>query len=329
MKKILRHFFKRYNNAHGQVLVEYILFSILALTLIGAFMKAFRDANFNYLERVFGGGPTDYLGCLLREGQLPQLGSEAGPGACPPIPFEFDGEDIPEYPAPPIPAAPRLSDAVIPPAPVVPLAPDIPRPPPIPPPPPLSSGSNTPAGAGDLSSANDGEGSTGLSEGIGAGNNRIIPISASADDLGGGGGGNGDQFSGQGKTLRRKAGALIPIESKKDGAKKSLLGGALTDSNNRRNIQGSRVIELSEREKQELAANTKTAIFQQGMGSALKKRVVPLAENKFSAPVEDEGWDWNLGVFIKYLVVIAILLLILLLIGGQFLQIKKGLEGAR
>ena len=314
-KKTLRYLLKRYNNANGQVIVEYVLFSILVLAIMGAFMKAFNTANIDYLERVFG---DEYLGCLLRKGQLPQLGSQAGPDACPPPLFKFDG-NVPEYPVPPVPAAPQLSDNIIPITPAVPIAPEIPRPPPIPPPPNLSSnnissfagnkGAGTGAGFGKGGGAGTGSGAgtgteagRGLSDGIGGGNRGgIVPINkaAGAGDLGGG----GDQFyPGQGG-LGGKGRALVPIKkSKKDGAKKSIFGGGAVDdtiNSARRRIRGSRVIELSEREKQELAENTQTAIFQQGVGSAFKKRVVPLAVNKvLGGPVEDEPLE--LGLWSPY-----------------------------
>ena len=346
-KKTLRYLFKRYNNANGQVLVEYVLFSILVLAIMGAFMKAFSEANVDYLGRVFGGGERDYLGCLLREGQLPRLGAQAGPGACPIPTFKFEG-NVPEYPVPAVSTAPRLSDAVIPPAPNLSIGPDIPRPPPIPPPPNLSIGPDIPrpppippppnlsSGPNTSSFAGNkgvGEG-RGLSEGIGGGRGGgIVPINKAAGARAGDLGGGNQFYLGQGRNLSRKAGALIPIKSKKNNAKKSLFGGtAIDDSNNirRNNIQGSRVRRLSDRERQELAANTQTAIFQQGIGSAFKKRVIPLAENKLSgAPVEDEPWSWDFGALIKYLVIIVVILLILFLLGGQFAQIKKGLEGAR
>ena len=310
-KKGLRHFFKRYSNANGQVLIEYILLTILILAVAGAFMKAFSQANYNYLERVFGGRENDYLGCLLRKGQLPQLGSEVkAVGACPTPSFEFEA-NVPSYPAPNIPPAPILSDSIIPPGPIVPppnpiITPGVPPSSKIPP-----SGSDETLSKG------------GGSSGIRTGSKDIIPIK------GGDIGANGDLGSGQlSSNATSKGKARIPIsQSEKNRLNKSSVEGSSNNISD--NIQGPRLVELSEDAKDKLASQAKTAISGQGTGSSSRKKVILLAENKKSTPIQNEDLDWNFASFFKHLIIIAIIVIVLLLIGGQFLQIKKGLEGSR
>ena len=308
-KKVLRHFFKRHINAKGQVLIEYILLTILILAVAGAFMKAFSQANRNYLERVFGGDEDDYLGCLLRKGQLPQLAAEVkAEGACLPPEFVFTA-DVPSYPTPNIPPAPILS--ITPPSPVVPppnpiINPGVPPPSKIPPP------------GSDKTPSEGGGGS-----GIRTGNRNIIPIK------GGDIGANGDLGSGQlSNNTTAKRNARIPInKSEKAGINRSPSGDFSSDISD--NIRGPRVVELSEKAKDKLASQTKTAISDRGTGGSSRKKVIPLPEDRPTAPVQDEGWNWNFASLMKHLTIIAIIAIILLLMGGQFVQIKKGMEGSR
>ena len=314
-KKVLRYFFKRYKNANGQVLVEYILLTIVTLAVMGAFMKAFSEAQYTYLQRVFGGEESDYLGCLLRKGQLPQLGSKIRvAGAC--HVYEFG----------PITNAPNVPDAIAPPNPIIPPPPVIPPDPIIAPlsdaprsriPPPAKA----PPDSGIPSDQAPPTGSSGGS-GIrnGGGQQNLIPIGGSDRAFG------NQKLSNQGGTSRQNKRIILASKSEKAQA-----NSLFEDSPNniRNNTRNTRIIKLSKKTKNNLALGNQASTPEQGIRSASTKKVIPLAENKILTSVEDKPWSWNFGFIIKYLMIIAVILIVLLLIGGQFLQIKKGLEGSR
>ncbi len=296
---------------------------------MGAFMKAFSEANYNYLEDVFGSGERDYLGCLLRKGQLPQLGSETRvAGACPPPPFVFTADiDVPDAVTPPrsvIPPPP-----VLPPDPIIPPLSDIPPPPKVPPP------ANIPPPGSDASS---GQGLAEGRSGAGAGGNSGIRSGGGQQNLIPTGGGSSkafgnQQLSNQRNNSRGKGRIILLSKSEEDDSGSPLASGSSSAGDSSRNIssniQGSRVVQLSKKAKGNLASQTKDSTTDRGATSSFRKKVIPLVEKKAFASIQDEGLSWDFGDIIKYLVIIAVILLILLLIGGQFLQIKKGLEGSR
>ena len=312
-KKVLRYFFKRYKNANGQVLVEYILLTIVTLAVMGAFMKAFSEAQYTYLQRVFGGGERDYLGCLLREGQLPQLGSKNRvAGAC--RVYEFGPTN-----------APNVPNAITPPNPIIPPPPVIPPDPIIAP---LSEAPRSrippdaiaPPDSGippDQAPPTGSRGGSGIRSG--GGQQNLIPIGGSDRAFG------NQKLSNRGTSRQNKR---IILASKSEKAQANSL---FEDSPNniRNNTRNTRIIKLSKKTKNNLALGNQASTPEQGIRSASTKKVIPLAENKILTSVEDKPWSWNFGFIIKYLMIIAVILIVLLLIGGQFLQIKKGLEGSR
>ena len=293
---------------------------------MGAFMKVFSEANYNYLEQVFGPTENDYLGCLLRKGQIPQLGSGTRiDGACPVPTFDFSADGIPNTPIPPsaIPPPP-----LIPPDPIIPPLADIPPRSRIPPPakaPPPGSG----ASSGLAKGGSGGNGGIGGSSGVRSGGPKnLIPTT---------GGSSGKAFGDlQASNQRNTAGGkgnIIRLSKSEDEGGTPLAGESAFGDDSRNigsNIRGSRVVQLSKKAKNQLTSQKKDSTINQGAGNSSRKRVIPLVEsNKVFVSTKDEGWSWDFGALIKYLIIIAVILLILLLIGGQFLQIKKGLEGSR
>lgn len=55
-----------------------------------------------------------------------------------------------------------------------------------------------------------------------------------------------------------------------------------------------------------------------------KRLIITPAEKK--QEVKEEGFDWNFGQFLKFALILAIIIAIVLFVGGQILQISKSME---
>lgn len=304
---------QRSYKANGQAMVEYILLMVVVLVVIGALLRGFNTGTANYLQDVFGGGQDEYLGCLLRKGQLPQLGLGQTRESCVFPAFDFKAADVPEFAAPPQFGDPPQfgSPPSFPPDQIIGPGPNFPNAPNIQPAPRIQPVQIDPV-KGNIA----GKGTRESRQGI-------IPIQNTSSTDGG-----LKTLFGQQKASGRTA--KIPVNQLGTEGNASFSGNGQNSLNNIRsgNQRGSGFIRLSDRAKNKFKAAQfiRRSPASEGPGGGVSKRnLIPIETQKAQPPFEDEGW--NFAFLFKYLIIAAILIVILLLLAGQFVQIKKGLQG--
>ena len=339
IKKSIKYIFDRsaLQLSKGQAVTEYLLLMVIVLTVIGAFLQAFHTGTQIFLKGVYGDG--GYLDCLLREGELP--GEQNG--KCPMPTFSFKTPDISVPPAPAIPPAPNIPPAplippapnippppnippapLIPPAPAIPPAPNIPLAPNIPPPP------NIPPGEGASNAIAQNKAGRGIGGGL---NKGLIPTKRTSNNTGifgtgrlrtGAGTGAGAGGSGQNNTvaLNKEESDSVSAANNDSGSFNRVRG---------RDIIDSRFVSLSQKAKKQRDNQTRIrrspASEAGGGGTGLVKKAIPLENRQITTQTDDVEIGWDFAFLLKVLVIAGILIGIFLLLGGQFLQIKKGLEG--
>ncbi|MGE3974068.1 MAG: hypothetical protein AB7F59_06030 [Bdellovibrionales bacterium] len=283
----------------GQALIEYMMVLLFTLIICGGAFYQFNDAFRQFLSGYFG----QYLSCLLEAGELPSLG--------------YDGQNQPDIcnsefqPFSLAKGRPLIKD------------PGVGTPPKeiggVPPAENMVMGGRPIKERGGVAPGNvEAAGSGPVAERSYGGN---IPGDAATA---GGGGGAGGQFASFGPRSSQN----IPLSGADAGAKKSGQRGMEDETISSRELfddgQSGRRKEIplaknerkpTERVKQDVPADAK---------EATPSRTITVEKPEKKIEVQEEGLTFS--DFIKYLLIAAVLLAMLVFFGGQILQISKSGE---
>lgn len=273
----------------GQAVVEYILVLVVTVSIIIGILYQFNDAFKGFLDNYFG----DYIACLLETGELPSLGGDG----------------------------------------------------------PTQSECN--AGFANFSIANGrpSKGSNGSSSGRGSGGDSSGSSGKSADDA------SDSQSTGQGSRRRSRPSKFTSNHSPSNSeasassrkgrpARQSVrnnqaikdasgLGAGSSDASagggRGRRIVRKRIIHLGEEYLTKDAKKKKDKVVSRGKpkkkngkSSSLRKATFELELPKPKRKLAEADLDgFSFGFFIKFLLIAAIIIALLLFLGGQALQIKK------
>ncbi len=278
-------------NSSGQALIETILMLVVGIALALLLMNSFLGTAFeDWGENQFG----SYLQCLLESGELPALGGTAG--AC-----------SNEYVA-------------------------------------FGQGAGSGQGPGGPGEGGDGAGG---GDGSGDGSGRAgapdqVPVTNARAGGGRGRRGGADRFgmgsfgsSGGGTPGEEGGGSRGSGESTYTGSTEAGLPSWATQREQRTVIRrrsqqfedyGAFYTSDQQKEKEEGDAVT---IKEEKVTSQDAKRPQAMLMNKrapSSAPPPEDDGEWTFGAFIKYIIIIAIIIGIILFLGSQLLQIKNSMD---
>lgn len=280
----------------GQAVIEYMLILVVTVSLVMLLMNYMFKPFGEFIQRYMG----DYVGCLLDYGELPTLGSDEE--SIVDSDTECDKKFKPASIAggrPPKEGSGGGSDS-----------------------------KRDPAGRGEGA-----EGSQGGSSGSGG-------------DSGGGSGGSYAGSSSRGRSSRINLGRR-PSRGIESGSNEVAAGKVVeitldngggggffrSSSNNSAVVRRARketyvgIAGLSEADRKKLEkkaeGTSRTVTVGQGMETPPKKTTIKPPEPKATVQAEDESF--TIGGFIRYLFIAAIVIALVLLIGGQALQMSKEL----
>lgn len=161
----------------------------------------------------------------------------------------------------------------------------------------------------------------------------------SGETISGGRGGSSGQASRRGFPIGAQGGADSPgsgmpegtiIEKSPDSgffkSRNSGNGGSMVTSGPLRG-QNSQLIPMSETQRARLRKGTPSTVKELALedeSKSGKKLVIKPVERKIAAETEDAPWSFS--QYIKYAVILAIIIAIVLFIGGQIAQISKSME---
>lgn len=288
---------------NGQAIIEYILILVVVVSLILGLGYQFNSAFRAYVTNYFG----NYLACLLETGELPVLGANSGGGTCSAQFYRAynpsDGQPLPG----------------------------------------IGGGGS---GGGNRNESRGSTTSTGSERGRDSRN--PTPRSSAGGSGGGGGGGAVDSGNGMGG-VRGTTASLINGRGRPRQTQVGEVTGESTEApkaletiKGRANIVGQvdpesgrrarmtldrRFIAEEEKEQLQKELPLKTRIAENESGSTLRPKVMNYEARKAAAKVvdiEDEGF--SLGAFLRLLLVVLIVIALVLLIGGQAVQISKSWE---
>lgn len=283
----------RLRNNHGQAVIEYTLMLVISVSFVLALsmqiFKPFGEFISNYMGK--------YVGCLLEYGELPTLGSELPSG--PDDDSECNKKFAPASATNGRPPRDSRGDSGEG----------------------NSSNSKSSASASNSSDSKDGtsssEGSSGTHAGSasrGGGNNIMYNRRPSTGIDGGSGGG--------------PSGKVIEIAL--DGGGTSTFFKTSSGGGYGRQVEKSRYIPISgltEAEKKKIQkkaeGGARLSVSSEGLGPAPKKTAVKKPEVKTVIP-EDE--PLTIGNFMRYLLIAAIIIALIVFLGGQALQMSKSFE---
>jgi len=269
----------------GQAVIEYLLLTIIIVVIALTVIKQISESTESFAKNYFG----EYLACLLEVGELPSLGGPEGwSEGCKDYfqPFTLANGWPPKNP-----------DG--------------------------NDGSNPGDDTGD-------DGSSGaISENADGDSSSVAGNSGGGDSDSGGGGLSGGSFNGRP--------SRVPLSGADKGkssksANNDLGNGGLNnfaedeefgdDGSGRSEIVPIYGQNLDEKEKEKDEKSVKTSV-EQNPEQALRGRRVPASpEKQKDVDIEpDEGL--TLPNFIKYLIIAAILLVIIIFLGGQVMQFQK------
>ncbi len=260
---------------------------ILVVTLLLGFGLAYQfNRGVRTFSEEFFG---NYIDCLLRSGELPSLGAETD-AECVIPEFSYQARNI-------------------------------------------ASGSG---GGGNGNAGGDGGNSGDPSSSKASDPNKEGEGSESSRGLGEGSSNRGLVSGGRGSFATRKRGqsggrpSEIDANIKKEGSG-SVAGVSATSSQSDTGVDGTagrvRYISIGEIEKREEADRLAIARNQKEKDAQGRTRYVKAKTDRDpQSRIEDEDSGFSFGGFLKYLVIIAIGLAVILLLGGQALQIKKSME---
>jgi hypothetical protein len=274
-------------NQNGQGAVEYVLVLVVTVGLAIGLLRTFNTGVRVFTQQFFG----TYVQCLLIAGELPTLGSEAGSGCTMPN-FSFS-------------------------------------------PPPDSGTDDSGSGAGggggptQASNSSDDENSEG-------GDTATASAEASASSQATAGVSEGPPSGGRFNSRGRPSRVAADSSKKSDGKSGSAKNGgevASADALGRSSESTSgrvRYITGEQSSDDRRGSNkNKDSILSAGTDGeegARPRFVAATSDEKSEAIAEPED-DWSFGNLFKYIIIAAAVIAMLLILGGQAMQIKKGMEG--
>ena len=299
-------------------MVEYILVLVIVVAIILGIIYQFNDAARQWASNYFG----DYLACLLETGELP--GSDA---QCDQLFEEFDLASG----RPAIQTAGAGGGGT------------------------AGGGSSGPGSsglqpAGGGGGAGGGSGSGGAADGSGSQSQSNAAGARAGDSGGGGSGAGGTAFAAGGQdggrfgrnrsfdeNQRRRArgGGAGGGESPYTGStEESIPAGALGGSSKRvrerrrREQLDMRFSMRRQKAEVETATVEKTQLTKKGSSRSQKKKDEKFVVQRKAAAVEvpEPEIEMSFGHYLRYLVIAAIVIALVLLIGGQILQVSKSMD---
>ncbi|MFK8136838.1 MAG: hypothetical protein AB8E15_00630 [Bdellovibrionales bacterium] len=313
MSNKTRHSKKILGNQSGQGAVEYILLLFIVVTLLGGGLYQFHDAFRNFSQAYFG----DYLRCLLETGELPALG------------YEQDGICNAEFQAFSL-ASGR----------------------------PAIPGSGSGGGSGFSGGNNSNRGSSSGGRGVGGRDSSSNSSARSGSSSGeassrvprGTGSGNGMETRSLGRqspsressvssdSNRLRKGRFQRVaqnKEKKDKNKKPKRRGGTANANQ---IYEASYANSSRLQRRYVAANLDDEELAEAReingsnvsagvdGAGGRSQKVPIKKKRKAASLEEAKPSLGFGDYLRYLVIAAILIAMLLFLGGQLQSISKSME---
>ncbi len=285
----------QFGGQKGQAVLEYLLILIVMVAIVQVlyqFNKNFRKWGEDYF--------VEYYKCLLETGELPGLGGPGTGGICNEVyqPFTWSAGRPPASDNPGNPGNPGNGGNSGSPG--------------------RGGGANSTHSKNDTSSAGSGgnSGSRGseLSKASGGGGGGAAGVGKFGDHRGdkmlssGGGAGekNKESYTGSTKAMN------VSSATGKGGSSKG------KDLDNSFGVS---------REQQERGQETSSSEVKSKKDKSDKKELIPITRKIATddKKIEEEGF--SIGIFLKWLIIAAIIIALLMLVGGQILQVTKGLEG--
>ncbi len=274
----------------GQATIEYLMLFTVTLFIAGGLMFQFNDAFRNFANNYFGA----YLSCLLESGELPSLGWEARGSNDDSCDSDFQPFNLASGR---VPVTGKYSyDST-------PLPPGNPQPPNFgggsPPPP-----ENNPTSAGG-----------------GASETKASTLAAGPSSGGGGQGGG----SSQGPTA---FGAGPSSAKNSDGSDQAPREGANSDGayagvGARGSSGRQQFVPLSKGESDIAEGEKKRIVPANEVDVAREVRRVPADDLRKKKPIQIEEPEFTLMDFVKYILIIGIIIAMVIFLGGQAVQISK------
>jgi hypothetical protein len=279
----------------GQATLEYLLLFLVSVFLTGGLLFQFNDAFRNFINGYFGA----YLACLLESGELPSLGWDAGNSPDDSCNAEFQPFNLASGRQPlPTSGVGAWSGG--------------------------SSG-GTSAGHSARASGKDKNGDDGEGE--------APPVSLATSESASASGGAGARIpGGKFETFGDREGkphvGLNHDESKEFGGGSAATGGDLVANvmRNKRDSGRETYVPIVGEEAEALAKKTKAKIPATETDIARDVRRVPAGDLKKKKTVETEEPSLTFPDFLKYLIIFGIVTALVLLLGGQAVQIAKSKE---
>lgn len=273
-------------NQIGQGITEYILLLVVIVAMIFGGMYQLSTAFEEWANNYFG----DYLACLLETGELPSIGGAPGDsGICNELFEPFD----------------------------------------------LANGRRLRAGeGGGGGGGGDGEDSSedprrgggsggGLREAASTSAGTYVPSSSSGGSFGRSGGGSSSQAQNISRRGREREKYTGSTESSLPAGAGYTQSGARSGRPQYIAVRGERIVDVQEREDGSIQQSSTVRRTPDSQESDKKIRIIK-KEIKKETVVEDEPMTF--GNFLRLLIIAAIIIALMVLLGGQALQISKGSE---
>ena len=285
MRSTLRNWYFKLAQESGQAVIEYVLILTVAVGVILGGLYQLNDAFKQWADSYFG----DYLACLLETGEMPALGGGSQMGECGQLYQDFSLAK----------GRPLVGSGV--------------------------GAGGTGAGGGDENQTGEfgsgGSGDSGVYAG-GAGSAAVVQTVPSAD-------------LGRGSSRFRVPRAAGAGSGSEEGGEKTNTGtAAITDLGSSQagkairipvrevgSLRGGRRVAEEKEEKEKTKVASATMAAEQRKGPERIKVDRRIAQNDQSVEIE----EFTFGKFLRYLVIAAIIIAIVLFIGGQALQVSKSL----
>lgn len=279
-------------NNQGQALIEYVLMLIITVSLILALATQIFTPLQSFLKSYMG----DYVQCLLEVGELPTLSGDSTAAADAGCNAKFESASVANG-RPPKDAGPG------------------------------SGGSGSGSGEGSSRSGSSSSSSDGSSSGGGSGSyagsssrngsSSMISRNRGPSGLDGSGGDAGKVTEIPVDSGQASTGFFSPTNNTtiyvRNPKKTTSVGIAGLSEADRKKI-----------EKRDIANKRQAVASEGGDGPPPKKLIVKPPEPKKTFEAEEKGF--SIGNFIRFMFIAAIVIILLIFIGGQALQMSKGME---
>jgi len=274
-------------NQSGQGITEYILLLVVIVAIVFGSVYQLNTAFEKWANSYFG----DYLSCLLETGELPTIGGAPGDsGICNQLFEPFD----------------------------------------------LANGRRFKAGAGggtDGDGDGTGEDDSGRDKGSHGGSGGGVRETARGSGSGSGGGSSFSRYGAMNGSARgaQNISSTQKAKEKYTGSTASSMpagvGYSQTNSKNGRPeyiaITGRRIVDIDDKGK---AQNTSSGSVRRDPGSLKSEKRIQVMRKEISKDHQMDDEPMTFGGFLRFLLIAAIIIALVMFLGGQALQISKGSE---